>query len=461
VVTATAVGKCNVRLGSNMPTVNLDRVLHVPEFSANLLSVSQLCDAGYTVKFDRLHAVVLRHGKIVGEGKRDGNVYTIPLLYAEQAQTAKTAHANALDLWHLRLGHADKNAIARMAESGAVRGIDLTEKAQGDVCGPCMEGKMVNPSVLSRTNLSKVPGASIHTDVAHLNVPSLGGAKYFVTFLDEATGHILARPIKRKNEAATELQKYVAWIERQTQGRVLKITMDGASRGDYAHAVKHLVGLGVEVHPTAPYTAMENGRAERINRTLNGSVRSMLAQAGLPEEFWAECLLHATAVRNVIPKANKSKSPLEELTGQKPSVAHYRVFGSLAWVRVQDKVRKKLDGKAKRGVLLSTISYGKYRIWLEKEAKIVFSRTCRIVETEFPAQSWHKSNAMRRKFHWNDEPVYEAPTVSFTTPSGGAVEEPPAYYGGAPSQRSINGGGESVGEQEDSPTDDTIEVSRD
>lgn len=173
---------------------------------------------------------------------------------------------------------------------------------------------------------------------------------------------------------------------------------------------------------------MENGRAERINRTLNGSVRSMLSHAGLPEEFWAECLLYAADVRNCIRKVNERKSPEEELTGRKPSVAHFGVFRSLVWVRVQYKVRKKLDVEVKCGVLLGTVSYGKHRIWPEKDAKIVYSRTCRVVETEFPARKWSKSGAMRRKFHWNNDET-DVPTVSFATPSGGESEITVSYSG--------------------------------
>ena len=41
------------------------------------------------------------------------------------------------------------------------------------------------------------------------------GAKYYVTFLDEATGYVSAIPIKKKNEASNELLKFVSWNERQ------------------------------------------------------------------------------------------------------------------------------------------------------------------------------------------------------------------------------------------------------
>lgn len=101
------------------------------------------------------------------------------------------------------MGHAKKKAISEMSTTQIVDGMNLHEKPVSDVCEPCREGKMTNATMKSRTNLSTTPGASIHTDVAHMNIQSLGGARYFVTFTDEMTGHISTVPIKQKNEAST------------------------------------------------------------------------------------------------------------------------------------------------------------------------------------------------------------------------------------------------------------------
>ena len=111
------VGKCAVGLGLSTEKVKLHDVLCVPGFSSNLLSVSQLCDDGYKVEFDVEKVLVKEHDKIVGMGRRKDNVYVMPLMKIEKAKTAKSnkAYANALELWHLRLGHADKNSITRMA----------------------------------------------------------------------------------------------------------------------------------------------------------------------------------------------------------------------------------------------------------------------------------------------------------------------------------------------------------
>jgi len=92
--------------------------------------------------------------------------------------------------------------------------------------------------------------------------------------------------------------------------------------------------------------------------------------------------------RNSIPSSKKNVTPAEMFTGQKPSVQHLKVFGCKVWVRVADKVRKTLEPKAKKGVLLRCLSYGKYRVMLESTRHVVVSRHCKVIEDTFPMRHW-------------------------------------------------------------------------
>ena len=67
-----------------------------------------------------------------------------------------------------------------------------------------------------------------------------------------------------------------------------------------------------------------------MNRQLVETVRSMLADAKLPQKFWAEALSTAVYLRNRSPtKAVNDMTPYEAWTGEKPRVDHLRVFGVL------------------------------------------------------------------------------------------------------------------------------------
>ena len=96
--------------------------------------------------------------------------------------------------------------------------------------------------------------------------------------------------------------------------------------------------------------------AERMNRTLVESVRSMLADAKLPHPFWAEALSTAVYLRNRGPtKVVSGMTPFEAWTKKKPSVSHLRVFGCEAFAHVPKDERGKLDSKARRCIF---VGYG-------------------------------------------------------------------------------------------------------
>jgi len=54
---------------------------------------------------------------------------------------------------------------------------------------------------------------------------------------------------------------------------------------------------------TTPYKSQQNGKAERVNRTLMQRVRAALLDDGAEEEMWAEALASVIHVLNRSPKA--------------------------------------------------------------------------------------------------------------------------------------------------------------
>ena len=80
---------------------------------------------------------------------------------------------------------------------------------------------------------------------------------------------------------------------------------------------------GIRNEFTIPKTPEQNGVAERMNRTLEECMRSMLSESNLPKRFWAETLSTATYLRNRSPtNALNGTTPYEAWTGDKPNVEH-------------------------------------------------------------------------------------------------------------------------------------------
>nr|XP_020168460.1 uncharacterized protein LOC109753949 [Aegilops tauschii subsp. strangulata] len=85
---------------------------------------------------------------------------------------------------------------------------------------------------------------------------------------------------------------------------ILALQTDNDKEFDNA-ATRHLLAShGTTFRLTCPYTSQQNGRAERILRTLNDCVRTLLFHSNMPPRFWPDAL--ATATLLVPPSAADS-----------------------------------------------------------------------------------------------------------------------------------------------------------
>ncbi|MCI45169.1 hypothetical protein A2U01_0066408, partial [Trifolium medium] len=99
----------------------------------------------------------------------------------------------------------------------------------------------------------------------------------------------------------------------------------------------------------------------------------MLTSRNVPKKFWPEALKWAAYIMNRSPTVSvKNMTPEESWSGIKPSVAHFRVFGCIAYAHVPDNHRKKLDNKSIKCVHLGISDESKaYKLYNPVEKKIV------------------------------------------------------------------------------------------
>jgi hypothetical protein len=81
-----------------------------------------------------------------------------------------------------------------------------------------------------------------------------------------------------------------------------------------------LSSLGTQLRLSCPYTSQQNGKAERVLRTINDCVRTLLIYSAAPLAFWAEALATATYLSNRRPcRATGSTTPFQLLFGTPPT----------------------------------------------------------------------------------------------------------------------------------------------
>ncbi len=198
---------------------------------------------------------------------------------------------------------------------------------------------------------------------------------------------------------------------------------------------------GITHQLTVPKTPEQNGVAERMNRTLVQSVKSMLTDAKLPQKSWAKTLSTATYPRNRRQSTEvKRKTPFEAWTCKKPDVNHVRVFECKAYSHVVKDERKKTGfEKARKCILLGSGNETKgCRLYDPKRARVFHSRDVQLNRLSYGIEVFNdeepKQNAyVELNFPLTEEPVIneaKEPEPEFEVPRRPERDRrPPNYYG--------------------------------
>ncbi|GAA5970924.1 hypothetical protein JCM8115_005499 [Rhodotorula mucilaginosa] len=242
-----------------------------------------------------------------------------------------------------------------------------------------LDGELIAPST------AKELLELVHTDVLSINVPSYGGRRYVVTFVDDHSRMLWVEALARKSDVFGAFQRFKAAAENESGKHIQRLRSDNG--GEYtSHEFRDfLAEHGIHHEMPPPYSPQANGVAERINRTIVEGLISLLNQAQAPKALWAEALLAFVFVKNRSPHAALAGGvPLAVWRGKPVRVDMLRVWGCRAYHTVTNG-RAKLNDKA---VPLVFIGYdgdmAAYRLFDPATRKTVRSRDARFVEDEFP-----------------------------------------------------------------------------
>ena len=227
-------------------------------------------------------------------------------------------------------------------------GLLISEDNKDHFCEGCIFGKQHRLPFPTGWTRAKKIGQLVHSDVCGpISVPAVGGSVYFVTFKDDFSGYCVIHFIKQKSEVMAFFQQYVQRIKVEFGNPVVTLRSDNG--GEYIGKIfeRWLLENGIRHETTVAYTPEQNGVAERINRTILESARSMMHFASLSLSLWAEACNTAVYLLNrAATKSVDGKTPFEIWKGMKPNLSHIRVFGSTLYVHIPKENRGKLDLKS-------------------------------------------------------------------------------------------------------------------
>ncbi|GKB89449.1 retrovirus-related pol polyprotein from transposon TNT 1-94 [Tanacetum coccineum] len=233
----------------------ISRVYYMEGLGHNLFSIGQFCDSDLGVAF-RKHSCYVRDtdGVEVIKGSCGFNLYTISvedMMKSFPICLLSKASKNKSWLWHRPLNHLNFGTVNDLARKDLVSGLPRLNFEKDHLCLACQLGKSkkhTHTPKIENTNLEVLN--TLHMDLCGLMFT-------WVKFL------------RSKDETPEVVIKFLKQIQ---------------------------IGL----NKTTP---QQNGVVERQNRTLVEAARTMLIFSKAPMFLWAEAVVTAWLVPNLVPAA--------------------------------------------------------------------------------------------------------------------------------------------------------------
>ncbi|KAL5741578.1 hypothetical protein ACOSP7_028310 [Xanthoceras sorbifolium] len=330
------------------PSLPLSSVLHLPNLSFNLVSVSQLTrNLNCCILFFPDHCLFqdLMTKQIIGRGHESGGLYILDTSIPKSvACSGVTSPFEA----HCRLGHPSLPLLKKLCpQFSKVSSLD---------CESCQFAKHHRLSSSPRVNKrASVPFALVHSDVwGPCPILSKPGFKYFVTFVDDYSRVTWLYLMKNRSELFSLFCAFCAEIKTQFNVSIRTLRSDNAKEYTSTLFQSYMVQNGILHETSCVDTPSQNGVAERKNRHLLETARALLFQMNVPKPFWADAVSTACFLINRMPSSvlhgeipykilfpNKSLFPVDP-----------RIFGSTCFVRDVRPHVTKLDPKSLKCIFL-------------------------------------------------------------------------------------------------------------
>ena len=369
------IGLGKIAISNNQ---SLSNVLLVNSLSYNLLSVSQLCKLGYNCLFTDEDVTVFRRddSSVAFKGKLKGDLYLVDFdVDRVNPEACLIAKSSMGWLWHRRLAHVGMRNLATLLKGEHIIGLTNVTFEKDRVCSACQAGKQVgNPHPIKNIMTTTRPLELLHMDlfgpVAYI---SIGGNKYGFVIVDDFSRFTWVYFLHDKSEAQDVFKRFAKQAQNLYDLTIKRVRSDNGGEFKNTQVEEFLDEEGIKHEFSAPYDPPQNSIVERKNRTLIEAARAMLDEYKTSDVFWAEAVSTAChAINRLYLHKILKKTSYELLSGKKPNVSYFHVFGSKCFILSKRPRSSKFSPKVDEGFLLGYES--------NAHAYRVFNKTSGIVE---------------------------------------------------------------------------------
>ncbi|GKB82307.1 ribonuclease H-like domain-containing protein [Tanacetum coccineum] len=239
------------------------------------------------------------------------------------------------------------------------------------------------------------PESSVHSvfEIIHSSpILSESGIKYYVIFLDHFSHFVWVYPLHKKSDLFDNFVAFRAYVNKQFHVDIKALQCDHGGEYDNTRFHDLFRQNGIQFRFSCPRTSQQNGKSERMIRTINNLIRTLLFQPHIPPSYRVKALNMVARLLNILPStAINNEIPFTKLYNQTPTYEHLRVFGCLCYPHVD--ASHKLEPRSTPCIFLGyPANHRGYRCLDLASNKIIISRHVRFDEDVFPFGNVTPSN---------------------------------------------------------------------
>ena len=385
-VSAVGVGTVILLLPQTNAQLRLHNVLFAPEACVRLISIHQLNNDGYVTTFQSNRCKLTdTSGITVADcAPNPSNLYSLPAArpLSDMALPSLVLTPD-LETWHRRLGHANHQTVLEMARGGTAKGMPVDLSFAPQACDHCVRGKQARspvPKVREGARATRRLGR-IYIDLSGPHsVMSRSGFRYIMNIIDDYSGYNWTRLLKAKSDAFGAFCTWLTATETQSREKLCYVLTDNGELRS-ADMARWCADRGVTHQFTAPHTSAQNGRVERLHRTLMDKARTMRLACGAPLHMWDEFIVTASYLTNLTSSRSlEGHTPHELWFSSKPSISHLREIGCRAYVLISGN-NPKIAARSLECILIGYTPNSKaYRCWDSHGGRVIDSHHVRFIE---------------------------------------------------------------------------------
>ncbi|KAK1417226.1 hypothetical protein QVD17_26351 [Tagetes erecta] len=286
---------------------------------------------------------------------------------------------------HMTDNTGSKNKPTSRSRLGCLSFTSILPKP--NLCSPCQLAKAHKLPFEANEKRASNPLDLVHCDLwGPSPIITNDGYKYYVVFVDDYSRFSWLYPLKTKTEFYTVLQTFLRLVQTQLSRKVKVFQSDGGTEFTNKIVQKFFNENGTFQRFSCPYTAAQNGRAERKHRHIVETGLAMLFHARVPITHWVDAFSTATYIINRLPtKVLNEKSPFEMLFSITPSYTNFRVFGCCVYPYLRDYAPHKLAPRSIPCIFLGYApQYKGYKCFDPASSRMYVTRHARFDENFFP-----------------------------------------------------------------------------